>query len=66
MKLVTFTHAGSTRVGVQVNGQVVDLAGAAPELPREMCAFLAAGQRALDAARAAAEHAAAPASAPAR
>jgi 2-keto-4-pentenoate hydratase/2-oxohepta-3-ene-1,7-dioic acid hydratase in catechol pathway len=56
MRLVTFTHAGSTRIGVQVDGQVVDLAAAAPELPREMCAFLAAGQRALDAARAATEN----------
>jgi hypothetical protein len=56
MRLVTFTHAGSTRIGVQVDDQVVDLAAAAPELPREMCAFLAAGQRALDAARAATEN----------
>ena len=55
MRLVTFTHAGSTRIGVQEGGQIVDLAGVAPDLPREMCAFLAAGQRALEAASAAAQ-----------
>ena len=55
MRLVTFTHAGSTRIGVQEDGQIVDLAAVAPELPREMCAFLAAGQRALEAAAAAAQ-----------
>ena len=51
MKLVTFTHAGSTRVGVLDNGAVVDLSAAAPDLPREMCAFLEAGSPALEAAR---------------
>ena len=44
MKLVTFTHAGSTRIGVLDNGAVVDLSAAAPDLPREMCAFLEAGE----------------------
>jgi 2-keto-4-pentenoate hydratase/2-oxohepta-3-ene-1,7-dioic acid hydratase in catechol pathway len=52
---VTFTHAGSMRIGVQEDGQIVDLAAVAPDLPREMCAFLAAGQRALEAAAAAAQ-----------
>jgi 2-keto-4-pentenoate hydratase/2-oxohepta-3-ene-1,7-dioic acid hydratase in catechol pathway len=47
MRLVTFTHAGHTRVGVIVGDHVVDLAAAAPELPREMCALLAAGGSAL-------------------
>src|SRR5262245_24107941 len=51
MRLVTFTHHGSTRVGVLDDGQVVDLSTAAPDLPREMCALLAAGASALDAAR---------------
>ncbi len=51
MKLVTFTHAGSTRVGVLDNGAVADLSVAAPDLPREMCAFLEAGSPALEAAR---------------
>jgi 2-keto-4-pentenoate hydratase/2-oxohepta-3-ene-1,7-dioic acid hydratase in catechol pathway len=54
MKLVTFTHAGSTRIGVVVDQHVVDLAVAAPDLPREMVSFLAVGERALDSARSAA------------
>jgi 2-keto-4-pentenoate hydratase/2-oxohepta-3-ene-1,7-dioic acid hydratase in catechol pathway len=54
MKLATFTHAGATRVGLVVDDEVVDLAAARPDLPREMCAFLAAGEPALGAARAAA------------
>lgn len=54
MKLSTFTHDGVTRIGVVVDGAMVDLASAAPELPREMCAFLAAGKPALDRARQAA------------
>jgi 2-keto-4-pentenoate hydratase/2-oxohepta-3-ene-1,7-dioic acid hydratase in catechol pathway len=51
MKLVTFTHDGSTRIGVVVEGAIVDLTAAAPELPREMIAFLAAGASALNKAR---------------
>jgi 2-keto-4-pentenoate hydratase/2-oxohepta-3-ene-1,7-dioic acid hydratase in catechol pathway len=47
MRLATFTHAGRTRVGVLAGDDVVDLAAAAPELPREMVAFLAAGAPAL-------------------
>jgi 2-keto-4-pentenoate hydratase/2-oxohepta-3-ene-1,7-dioic acid hydratase in catechol pathway len=41
------------RIGVIVDDQMIDLAAAAPELPREMTAFLAAGASALAAARAA-------------
>ncbi len=51
MKLATFTHAGSTRIGVVDGDAIVDLSVAAPALPREMCAFLAAGTEALAAAR---------------
>jgi 2-keto-4-pentenoate hydratase/2-oxohepta-3-ene-1,7-dioic acid hydratase in catechol pathway len=47
MRLATFTHAGRTRVGVLAGDDVVDLAAAAPALPREMVAFLAAGAPAL-------------------
>src|SRR5258708_33640166 len=54
MKLATFTHQGNTRIGVVVDDTVVDLAAAAPELPREMAALLAAGAGAMDRARAAA------------
>jgi 2-keto-4-pentenoate hydratase/2-oxohepta-3-ene-1,7-dioic acid hydratase in catechol pathway len=57
MRLATFTQAGSTRIGVVVGDEVVDLAAAAPGLPREMEPFLAAGEEALAAARNATEHA---------
>jgi 2-keto-4-pentenoate hydratase/2-oxohepta-3-ene-1,7-dioic acid hydratase in catechol pathway len=51
MKLVTFSHAGRTGVGVLLGEEIVDLAAAAPDLPGEMCAFLEAGAPALEAAR---------------
>lgn len=51
MKLVTFTQGGATRIGVLDGDGIVDLAAAAPQLPREMCAFLAAGADALATAR---------------
>jgi 2-keto-4-pentenoate hydratase/2-oxohepta-3-ene-1,7-dioic acid hydratase in catechol pathway len=51
MKLATFTHQGVTRIGI-VNGDgIIDLAAAAPDLPREMIAFLTAGPDALKIAR---------------
>jgi 2-keto-4-pentenoate hydratase/2-oxohepta-3-ene-1,7-dioic acid hydratase in catechol pathway len=55
MKLATFSHAGTTRIGLaDVDSQeIVDLAAAAPDLPREMVAFLEAGPDVLEAARAA-------------
>jgi 2-keto-4-pentenoate hydratase/2-oxohepta-3-ene-1,7-dioic acid hydratase in catechol pathway len=53
MKLATFTHDGSTRLGAVDGDEIVDLAAAAPELPREMVDFLAAGGDALLAAQAA-------------
>jgi 2-keto-4-pentenoate hydratase/2-oxohepta-3-ene-1,7-dioic acid hydratase in catechol pathway len=51
MKLATFTHVGSTRIGVVEGDEILDLAAVAPELPREMCALLAAGPAALARAR---------------
>lgn len=51
MKLATFTHRDQTRVGVVEGQEVIDLSVAVPDLPREMTAFLAAGEKALDAAR---------------
>ncbi len=48
MKLATFSHAGTTRIGRVQDDEVVDLLESG--LPTEMCAFLAAG----DAARSAA------------
>jgi 2-keto-4-pentenoate hydratase/2-oxohepta-3-ene-1,7-dioic acid hydratase in catechol pathway len=51
MKLVTFTQGGSTRIGVLDGDTIVDLSVANSTLPREMCAFLAAGADALAAAK---------------
>src|SRR5262245_10466411 len=48
MRLVTFTHQGSTRIGAADGDAVVDLAAAAPALPRDMIGFLTAGPAALD------------------
>jgi 2-keto-4-pentenoate hydratase/2-oxohepta-3-ene-1,7-dioic acid hydratase in catechol pathway len=53
MKLATFTHAGSTRIGVVDGDQIVDLSAAAPTLPNTMLAFLEAGAEAMETARAA-------------
>ena len=53
MRLATFTHQGTTRLGAADGDTIVDLAAAAPALPRDMIGFLAAGSAALDAARAA-------------
>lgn len=60
MKLATFTQAGTTRIGVVDGEAIVDLSAAAPDLPTEMCAFLAAGTAALATARQATEQAGAP------
>jgi 2-keto-4-pentenoate hydratase/2-oxohepta-3-ene-1,7-dioic acid hydratase in catechol pathway len=51
MKLATFSHDGTTRVGVATGDEIVDLRAADPSLPRDMIALLAAGPAALDAAR---------------
>ena len=57
MKLCTFSHAGASRVGAVLDDGVVDLAQAAPELPREIVALLAAGPAALSRAKGAAANA---------
>ena len=54
MKLATFTHCGSTRIGVVEGDEVIDLTEAAPDLPREMTALFEAPPGALDRARRAA------------
>jgi len=51
MKLATFSHDNRTRIGVVVDDDVVDLSEAAPELPRDMIAFLEAGPPAMEDAR---------------
>jgi len=53
MKLCTFSHGRSKRVGVVDGDSILDLAAAAPALPREMLGFLEAGRDALTAAHAA-------------
>jgi 2-keto-4-pentenoate hydratase/2-oxohepta-3-ene-1,7-dioic acid hydratase in catechol pathway len=57
MKLCTFEHSDAARIGVVLDEEIVDLAAAVPELPREMCALLDAGEPALRAARDAAARA---------
>ncbi len=47
MKLVTFTHEGSTRIGAVVGNEVVD-GSAAPGLPETMLGLLTAGLPALE------------------
>ncbi len=55
MRLVTFAHASGPRIGVRLGDVLVDLALAAPGLPRNMRALLALGDAGLqDAAQAAA------------
>jgi 2-keto-4-pentenoate hydratase/2-oxohepta-3-ene-1,7-dioic acid hydratase in catechol pathway len=51
VKIATFTHAASTRIGVVIGDSIVDLAAQAPELPRDMIAFLAMGEPAMERAR---------------
>ena len=56
MKLATFTHNGSTRIGVAVNdNEIADLGGT--DLPREMIEFLDGGGEVLAQAASAAESA---------
>ena len=57
MKLCTFLHSGTPRIGVVEGDDVVDLASAAPELPHDLVALLAAGPAALARARSAAANA---------
>jgi len=52
MKLVTFTQAHRRRIGIVEGNHVLDLAAAAPGLPRAMLPFLKAGDDAMAEARA--------------
>ena len=47
MKLATFTDGDGARIGIVVGELVIDLSAAAPDLPTEMTAFLAAGEAAM-------------------
>jgi 2-keto-4-pentenoate hydratase/2-oxohepta-3-ene-1,7-dioic acid hydratase in catechol pathway len=51
MRLATFTYKEETRIGIAIADEIVDLRAAAPSLPREMKAFLAAGADGLEQAR---------------
>jgi 2-keto-4-pentenoate hydratase/2-oxohepta-3-ene-1,7-dioic acid hydratase in catechol pathway len=46
MRIATFTHDGRTRLGTVDADEIVDLAAARPDLPRDMQAFLEAGPQA--------------------
>src|SRR5207247_2330038 len=51
MKLVTFTHAGQTRIGAVLAEEVVDVSGQGRNVPNEMVTFLGQGAPALEQAR---------------
>ena len=51
MKLLTFTDAAGTRIGLFKDAAILDLRVAAPDLPREMVEFLKLGERGLARAR---------------
>lgn len=53
MKLVTFTHAKQTRIGIVEDEMVIDLSQSVPELPHTMREFLEAGTAALEKAKSA-------------
>ncbi|CDO60792.1 Fumarylacetoacetate hydrolase family protein [Candidatus Phaeomarinobacter ectocarpi] len=55
MKLATFTHGGTTRIGKVVDDKIIDLTKADPTLPTDMISFLAAGDAAMAAAQKASE-----------
>ena len=57
MRLLSFTTPDGPRIGVRADGGVVDLSAVDPSLPTDMAAFLARGEDALAAARAASESA---------
>lgn len=52
MKLITFTQAQRSRIGLLTANGVVDLSQAAPDLPEDMLTFLQQGDRAMAAAAA--------------
>ena len=54
MKLATFSDSKGQRIGVVNGNSIVDLSEHAPSLPTDMIAFLEAGEKALGAARTAA------------
>jgi len=57
MKIATFTHQGTTRIGLVIGQQIADVCTAVPDLPRELVALLTAGPAALERAAKAAPNA---------
>ena len=53
MRLVTFSTGAETGIGISTDRGIIDLARSAPDLPRDMVAFLEAGDPAMAAARSA-------------
>ena len=51
MKLVTFTHGSTTRIGAIVAEEVVDVSGHGRDVPHDMLTFLAQGETVLEQAR---------------
>ena len=51
MRLVTFRQNDKTRIGIQTHEGVIDLSIAAPNLPKNMLSFLAAGTSAMQASQ---------------
>ena len=57
MRLVTFSHEGSSRIGCSVDGHIIDLSIAAPSLPTDLVGLLEMGPEGLQQAEAAAKSA---------
>ena len=55
MKLRTFTHNGSTKIGKLIGEEILDFSIACPDLPTYMVGLLTAGDAALGQARNASE-----------
>lgn len=55
MRVVAFAHQGRPAIGVRLGGEVVPLAQAAPDLPRDLLGLVQAGDQAFAAAARAAE-----------
>jgi len=55
MRLVTFEHGGTRRLGVRSGESIIDLSKADPSLPTNLRDFLAAGDDAMNRAKAASE-----------
>jgi 2-keto-4-pentenoate hydratase/2-oxohepta-3-ene-1,7-dioic acid hydratase in catechol pathway len=55
MKLRTFTHNGSTKIGKLIGEEILDFSIACPDLPTDMVGLLTAGDAALGQARNASE-----------